>query len=162
MCIIGSNNIKTIKLDTKKGNFIENAQLFELSKFEVNQFNDLEKMINKNNAIVRTKPTPLYNCHGLTFAARRTGIFDSKELKKILRDDVYLEISIDKVLPGDVIIYYSEDGDFEHSGLIVSEPDNVLKIPRVLSKWGKYCEVIHLANMCPYSFENAKFYRMMP
>ena len=151
-------NERSIRLDTTQGNPIENAQTLEISEFEKNQFNAFDKWC--ENATIRSTPTPTYNCHGMTFASRRTGIFSSAELKKILLEDGYVKIQLEQVLPGDVIIYYSEDRDFEHSGIIISAPDQILKIPKVMSKWGKFAEMLHWANNCPYTFSNTEYYRI--
>jgi hypothetical protein len=76
----------------------------------------------------------------------------------ILKDDSYDEVPAKDAMPGDVILYFHE-GDIEHSGVVVSEPGTLL-VPYVCSKWGKYSEVVHLANRCPYSFELTKYYRV--
>jgi len=70
----------------------------------------------------------------------------------IINDDGYTQIkNINDVLPGDVIIYYNEKGEIEHSGIVASQPsDETTKIPWVVSKWGKYSEVYHLAFDCPF------------
>lgn len=96
----------------------------------------------------------------MTFAARRTWIHDSYAISKIISDDKYEKIPHDKVLPGDVIIYYGDDGDIEHSGIVIKEPDHSLRIPLILSKWGLSGEVVHWANVGPYSFERPEYYRI--
>ena len=108
----------------------------------------------------RTNPNPIYNCHGLAFSSRRTGITDTdnEALCHILDDDGYEPIEKDNVLTGDIILYLSDNGDIEHSGIVVSEPDRNLRIPDVLGKWGRYKKVIHAANNCPYTF-NFRYYR---
>lgn len=152
-------NERSIQLDTARGNPIQNGQIFEISQFEKNQFLFFEKW--QRNAELRSSPTPRYNCHGMTFATRRTGIFDAEEINKILAEDDYKEINQQHVLPGDVILYLSPEGDFEHSGIVVSPPDVDLGVPKVVSKWGKYSEFVHWANNCPYAFSNARYYRIM-
>ncbi len=60
------------------------------------------------NAIHRPiEPCNTYNCHGLTFAARRTWIHEPSELLKILEDDDYEEVT-NGILPGDIAIYIHE------------------------------------------------------
>ena len=148
-------------LETSKRKPIKNYQQKEISKYELSLIVGLENEYG-NKIWKRSEPSPTYNCHGMTFAARRTGIFDSIEIEKILKDDDYVEITRDEILPGDIIIYYGEDGDPEHSGIVITPPDpNLLNIPKVCSKWGKYSEVIHYANNCPYSFSNVKYYRAL-
>jgi hypothetical protein len=150
---------RSIRLDTALGNPIDNGQILEISTFETNQFGALRKW--NQSGTLRTPPTPRYNCHGMTFASRRTGIFDSVVINKILDDDGYAEVSTSQILPGDVIIYFAPDGDTEHSGIVVSAPTSDLGIPQVVSKWGKYSEFVHWANNCPYTFATARYYRIM-
>lgn len=108
-----------------------------------------------------TAPCYTYNCHGLTFGARRTQITSAAEVRKILNDDAYVEIEFKDICVGDIIIYVAEDGDIEHSGLIVDiVPDP--KVPRVLSKWGGAHEVVHAWRDCPYNNSTRfEFYRIV-
>ncbi len=111
------------------------------------------------------RPTPVcytYNCHGLTFAGRRTQITSSAEIRKILDDDDYERIGFERVLAGDVVIYVSVNGDIEHSGVIVSTDPNIVGGGiKVLSKWGKAHEVVHFLRSCPYDDMQMEFYRVM-
>ena len=102
-----------------------------------------------------TGPTRQYNCHGLTFASRRTWIWKASEVAKILRDDDYRQIQVKDVLPGDIVLY-TENGDAEHSGVVIKIGD----VPIVLSKWGPAHEVIHLANDCPYDAMQISYHRI--
>jgi len=103
-------------------------------------------------------PSRKYNCHGLTFAARRTWIEEPTEIKKIIEDDEYVEVRREQVLPGDVVVYYV-GGDAEHSGIVVGRDD--FAGPLVLSKWGTLHEVIHFVPECPYDAGNVVFYRIL-
>lgn len=102
-----------------------------------------------------TQPTRKYNCHGLTFAARRTWIWKPTEISKILHDDEYSSIEPENVLPGDIVIYV-QNGDVEHSGIVVSSG----AIPTILSKWGPAHEVVHKVNDCPYDSMQISYYRI--
>jgi hypothetical protein len=148
----------SIILQTRMCNLVPNTQSHELTSFEVSQYADLDWKY--PHAKFRSPPNPVYNCHGLTFASRRTGIHSSSALQAILHDDGYTEVDKENVLPGDTILYYADDGDIEHSGIVVSPPGAQLKIPQVVSKWGKYKEAIHFAHDCPYHFANARYYRV--
>jgi len=150
---------RSIRLDTAQGNPIENGQILEISAFEKNQFAALTKW--NQSGTLRSPPTPRYNCHGMTFAARRTGIFDREVIDQILSEDGYKEVPASQALPGDVIIYFAPDGDTEHSGIVVSAPTDDLGVPQVVSKWGKYSEFVHWANSCPYTFATARYYRIL-
>jgi hypothetical protein len=101
-------------------------------------------------------PSRIYNCHGLSFASRRTWIWSSTEIAMVLVDDEYIKVDRKEVLPGDVVVY-STRGDAEHSGLVVSV-DNLG--PRILSKWGACHEVVHRLNECPYDSTEIVFYRI--
>ncbi len=103
-------------------------------------------------------PSARYNCHGLTFAARRTGIASPAQVQRILNDDGYRELIVTEAPhPGDVAIY-REDGDIVHSGVVVDVRDNV---PWVLGKWGDCHEVVHSVLYCPYKKASVKYYRLM-
>jgi hypothetical protein len=95
-----------------------------------------------------TEPSRKYNCHGMTFAARRTWIANPNQVQMILIDDNYEEVAEPFVVPGDIIIY-SSAGDIEHSGIVILRDE--LKALHVLSKWGFYHEVVHKVPDCPYS-----------
>lgn len=99
-------------------------------------------------------PTGKYNCHGLTFASRRTAI-EGPAVEKILRDDEYTEVQIDKVLIGDIVVY-RRGPDVLHSGIMVRGFPELL----VLSKWGSAHEVVHGVDDCEYP-GNKTFYRII-
>lgn len=162
MIILEGQTKKSINLETSKGNKIDNYQIFELSAFEKNQFTHYSKE-KYPFVIFRNSPSPIYNCHGMSFASRRTNIDKSTDLKKILEDDGYIEIEKQKVLAGDIVLYITpEDGDISHSGIVVKidveHTDNYIIF--VVSKWGKYKEVIHTLYDCPYTNCLIKFYRI--
>lgn len=148
----------SIITQTSKGNNIPNSQCHECTNWERQQYPDLNKKFAQ--ATFRTEPNPTYNCHGLVFASRRTSIDLSLAVNIILKDDGYIPIEKDKVLPGDIILYYDKTGDIEHSGVVLAW-DNLMNIPLVLSKWGKYKEVVHYAHYCPYNFPNVRYFRML-
>lgn len=159
MFLIGKRKIfeNCIKVQTRKATDISNCQVFSMSPFERNQFSSYERRY--QGVIFRNLPTAIYNCHGLVFASRRTGIFEVEEIYKILKEDNYTEVNPNDVLPGDIVLYFSVDGDIEHSGVVVSAPDTITRLPKIYSKWGKYCEAVHYANICPYECTNLKYYR---
>lgn len=100
-------------------------------------------------------PSRKYNCHGLTFASRRTWIWAPEEIAKILRDDEYEQVALEDVLPGDVVVYFT-NGDAEHSGVVVG----LQIVPIILSKWGAAHEVIHRVNECPYNASQISYFRV--
>lgn len=151
---------REIQLDSALGRHIDNEQSAEITMWEASQYRDLERRF---GGVVepRTEPSPRYNCHGLTFASRRTGISSPVSVRQALHEDGYTEVSKMDVLPGDIILYFDDRGDVEHSGVVVEPPArDPLGIPLVYSKWGKYKELIHRANQCPYNFATARYYRL--
>ena len=102
-----------------------------------------------------TSPSRKYNCHGLTFASRRTWIWKPLEIAKILKDDDYETVELKDAMPGDIVVY-SQDGDPEHSGIVISRDP----VPTILSKWGAAHEVIHRVIDCPYNAAQITYYRI--
>jgi hypothetical protein len=98
-----------------------------------------------------------YNCHGMTFGNRRTGISDPQVIRLILNEDDYVKIDRADLLIGDTVIYVDDQGDIVHSGVVVEVPQIGA---RVLSKWGDCHEVIHQIGNCPYPNTVKEFYRV--
>jgi hypothetical protein len=149
-----------LELATKQGDHIKNRIGKDgHSQQQMSKFIGLKSRY--PNARIRTENTDMYNCHGMVFACRRTNIDDPNVVKKIIQQDDYLEVEVRKVLPGDIIIYFSESGgDPEHSGIVINISDDILYIPLDISKWGQGEEYIHPANQCPYNFTHVKYYRI--
>jgi hypothetical protein len=150
---------KFITTQTSKSNHIANEQYSGLVDNPFMRYSAAELKRKFLDVEVRNNPTDCYNCHGMTFASRRTGIYETPEINKIIADDSYGEISKLDTLPGDIVLYYGLNGDIEHSGIVVQKPDNQLNIPIVVSKWGMLFEVIHSVYICPYNVSNVRFYR---
>ena len=149
-----SKQHKKIILHTSLGNEIDNYQIEELTQFEINLF-DKYKPNDWLGCQFKGNPTPKYNCHGFTFASRRTNIDQTSDIRKILVDDCYVRIIQTEVMIGDLVLYVDDNGgDIEHTGMVVQTgKDGILFEIVILSKWGKYKEVIHQVNNCPY-FKN--------
>ena len=112
------------------------------------------------DADYRLGPSAYYNCHGLAFAGRRTAIESHEAVTRLLDEDDYRLIQREQVLPGDLVIYYS-DGDPEHSAIVVEPPTaENLWIPVVYSKWAAFSEAVHVATRCPYDFAAPRYYRV--
>jgi len=154
-----------IALYTRRGNEIDNVQGWELSNFQwsqlqtnLNRFGPpLVKFLSKDGC-------PVYNCHGLTFGSRRTSIEASNRMiNLILDDDGFDEIQPRDVQEGDVVVYIDEDGEIQHSGIVVAmtQADILgLSVPKVWSKWGHAQEAVHHFQTSPYENVTAKYYRM--
>ena len=146
-------------MDTALGHPIANDQgPRQVSAFERNSWAATLK--DHPRIQVRTEPTARYNCHGMTFGSGRSTI-SPDEIDKILKDDDYQRVAEASVLPGDIVLYMTADGDVEHSGIVVEPPlPESLNIPLIVSKWGNAPEIVHKANDCQYDFTNARYYRL--
>jgi hypothetical protein len=133
------------------------VQEFEISAFHRNWSAQIPHTFKRVTA--RTGMSSLYNCHGLTFASRRTSIEDTTSLQHILADDNWREVKVEDVLPGDIVLYFSTDGEANHSGIVI-QFDEQLHLPVICSKWGRAGEYIHNLNDCPSIYGPIKkFYR---
>ncbi len=153
---------RTIPLSTRRGTAIDNAQSFEVTLMERAADRDFRQR--HPMACFGDTLSPCYNCHGFTFASRRTRISDSQDVQRILVEDDYEEVARDSVRPGDIVLYMSadNDGDVEHSGLVVElrESMGIGRVPMILSKWGSGAEVVHTVSDCPYQLSNIRFFRV--
>jgi len=152
---------RKILTHTRRSEEIDNESYYELSPNYVAYLHSQVPMYKKafSGPLVRFRidVSAAYNCHGLTFASRRTCIFSSEEIRKIIEHDGYDRVDLDKVVPGDILLYVA-DGDVEHSGVVVGI--GVGLVPLILSKWGLGPEIIHPANVCPYSYVAPEYYRV--
>lgn len=157
--IIGAGLSRQLPLTTRQGNQIPNSQSREMAVVELNLQRKLEQDYREAIVHYRNKIAPTYNCHGMTFASRRTSL-DTMGVNLVLDEDDYEEVKRDCVLPGDVILYFGERNDIHHSGVVVQPPsESPIGIPLVVSKWGRAGEVIHWGNRGPYGF-NVRYYRI--
>jgi hypothetical protein len=112
---------------------------------------------------------PVYNCHGLTFASRRTSV--NPAVMPILQDDGFEQVEEKDAQVGDIVVYSNVRGEVVHSGFVVGV-DRVeivpgtkpTMIPRIWSKWGKGHEWVHPVGECPYLQDEgnfASYYRLL-
>ena len=149
---------------TRLNNDIDNIQPWHYSAFEWNQFGPQSTKYEKMGAVRISEACPVYNCHGLTFANRRTQVEEAGEMTvaKILNDDGYQEVPEAQTKTGDVVVYYNDQGQVEHSGLVVGRiVGSGLNVPEIWSKWGKGYEWRHPLRICPWNSMATKFYRMV-
>jgi hypothetical protein len=148
----------TIRLETSKRTGIRNVQGSDISAFHRRLYSEIHKSYSLAKA--RTDMSAVYNCHGLTFASRRTRIEDTQDILKILQDDRWEKIdNIKDVLPGDIVVYFSQEGEANHSGIIVGY-EETLHLPIVCSKWNVGSEYVHSLAYCPEIYgPDKRFYR---
>lgn len=155
-----------LALETARRNQIANtrASEVELTHYGRIQVRDLEAKYG-DRVTARGPATPYYNCHGLVFAARRTAIHEIPTVKLILKDDGYQEVPKSQVLSGDVVIYFDDEGEPIHSGVVLDPPTRESYwIAIIYSKWGDAGEYIHRTNQGPYCPDGVRYqyYRMQP
>lgn len=98
----------------------------------------------------------VYNCFGLVWASRRTSIYESAEVEKILRDDSYRRLSdASEAGVGDVVIYRHQTSGPLHAGIIFEvRVFGSERIPYVLSKWSDaFGEDLHNVNDVPQQYD---------
>ncbi len=145
-----------IRLETSRRTGIANHQDAEISAYDRHWSDRIPKLY--RNVIPRTDPSAAYNCHGLTFASRRTRVDNTSDVFRVIHDDNWVEIPMNGILPGDIVIYFSEEGDANHSGIVMEYRQ--LAVPLICSKWGNAGEYIHALQNCPPVYGPVtKFYR---
>ena len=107
-----------------------------------------------------------YNCMGLAFASRRTGIDIDDSLKQILDEDGYRRIPLKEVQPGDLAIYMDKSKRPSHVGVILEHEARIVHPPPqretenwrtvVVSKWGWDGEYIHDLLDVPENWKGAE------
>ncbi|KKL65048.1 hypothetical protein LCGC14_2158890 [marine sediment metagenome] len=106
-------------------------------------------------AKMRRWPTGQYNCHGMTFASRRTGIWERAPefVGLILKDDGYDQVLFEDVHEGDIVVYY-RGNEIEHTAVVIGvKKDDTLiggAAVTVISKWACGAEYVHDIRECPY------------
>lgn len=157
----------TIPLATRQGREIPNSQVPDIPPAKASQVT--EKFRNTYfGAVLRRPPSGQYNCFGLTFANRRTGIgglATDSIIDSILRDDGYRRISVAEAESGDLVIYF-KGKEFWHAGLIVEVESNELmpgrRLATVISKWGEAGEYTHPTTVGPYANEEVTYWTDRP
>lgn len=142
-----------IMVSTRLGRSIENGQDPD---YAPDKRRDIQEVWGRKfpEAVERRPPTGQYNCHGLTFANRRTNIWEPSLIPIILADDGFRQIAIRDLVPGDLAVYF--DGPYvSHSGIVLEVVQGVpqgtgIRAVRVLSKWGQIGEYIHFVGHDPY------------
>lgn len=140
-------------LSTRSGREIPNAQDPDLAPAAAAHATELFRR-KYPLARLRRGSSGQYNCHGLTFANRRTGIYDIQALESVLDDDGYRRIPRKDVEPGDILVCYDQ-GEISHTGVVL-EVTPAEGIPglvgiRVVSKWGGAAEYVHMDQDGPYN-----------
>ncbi len=158
MATIGPVNQSGIVVQTRLGQCIKNGPIS--GHYDDADLNSSERIKSEfPEAVIRTGPTRVYNCHGMTFASRRTAIYEPGEVDKILADDSYKDVLLNDVKPGDVVLYCREE-EAIHSGIVTHVERGFPPRVWVCSKWGHLNEVVHPVEKSRYS-EGVKYKRVI-
>jgi hypothetical protein len=156
--IPGERRQGRIVIQTRRGTPVSNVQEYNLTPHYLWLVKEQDNKYQEPYVFFVNNPSPYYNCHGLTFGSRRSQIWDSQEILKILKEDDYqLVENVNNVQKGDIIVYFSDNGDVEHSGLVIDKREG---LPLILSKWGCGKEAVHIFSMCPYDSSTVRYYRV--
>jgi hypothetical protein len=115
--------------------------------------------------IIERRPTNTgYNCAGHVWAARRSCIYELKEIRKILEDDNYRELEQKKeCMAGDVVLYLGMEGDFLHVAKLYKKIEADLVKWVALSKFGVAgFEAFHRMRDIPYDEYKLEFWTDRP
>ncbi len=136
---LSTQSSQSIPLVTRTGNSISNSQGGKVAHGRIQAFRD---MCQRCNWDFRCDSEGIYNCAGLVWAARRTGISQTQDWLRILKDDGYRRLSTrDRLFADDLVLYRDvDDNTYLHVARIVRLISGVSSssppIPIVLSKWG--------------------------
>jgi hypothetical protein len=107
------------------------------------------KLRNKIQAAIAQTgpPTGRYNCHGLTFASRRTniphpGMDDAGLVAQILQEDQCVQIAEIDAREGDVVLWRL-GALVPHTGIVAHVQREPFRAILAVSKWGALGEYIH-------------------
>ena len=150
-----------IEVQTRLGTSVKNAQAPEPDERSKNIYHRLCKR--HDRWVERKPPCGIYNCFGHIWASRRTSIYDEDQVHLIIHEDGYRIVeSIDKVKPGDTVLYSTrENNSILHMGEIteirrIELPKSDLHAspgaPWILSKWNDAMgEVYHHYQDIPWA-----------
>lgn len=130
---------QSIQLVTRLGSAIGNAQGGNVAYGRIQAFRD---MCLNCRWVFRRDSDGLYNCAGLVWASRRTGISRHKDWIQILQDDGYRRVQETSRLRLDNLVLYRDvdDNTYLHVAKIVRLESGIAEgsppIPHVISKWG--------------------------
>jgi hypothetical protein len=129
----------SIPLVTRRGNSISNNQGGTVAVGRIQAFRE---MCRRCRWEFRCDPDGIYNCAGLVWASRRTGISQTADWRRILVEDGYRRLPENaRLTPDDLVLYRDfDDNTYVHVARVVRLDPGVSPssppIPIVLSKWG--------------------------
>ena len=108
---------KSIRLDTRQGNHVDNEQSPAPDQYAVTKFDEIVDQ--HPYWTTRKECCGTYNCFGHIWASRRTSIYDVADVWRILHEDGYTEIDVKVADRGDVALYlWKNSNTIWHAGVI--------------------------------------------
>jgi hypothetical protein len=144
------NDPAALKLETRGRRFIRNVMRLEVQPDLMRE--RIRIIRNGFHSVVPVSASVVYNCYGLTFAARRCAIVDEEDVQAILDDDGYRKLPWDPAawLAGDVVVYRKNSGELAHAAVVARKTEDIttgeIKV-EVLSAWGESGEYLHLIDV---------------
>lgn len=131
---------RRIALETREGTPIRNVVAPEPGEQAHRKYAALRKKFGQR-WINRKGACGGYNCHGMVFATRRTAIYDDDQVRRVLKDDGYREISENEVRPGDIVLYRERSMGLLHAAVVLRKQlgNGQLFAWFALSKWDDVC-----------------------
>lgn len=145
----------TLALQTRKGQNVANEVALPPEPHQIRKYEILRAK--RPQWRHRRGSCGTYNCFGHVFAARRTAIYEDKEVDKILADDGYKRVTHATAHVGDVAVYRNRHG-FAHAAQVIeigpAAPGTQLRPIWALSKWDDGCgEDSHLLHDVPVAYD---------
>jgi hypothetical protein len=100
------------------------------------------------NVKIRSVSDYPYNCVGMIFASRRAWI-EIDHIYDLIREDSYRRVHLDQLMEGDIVLYKDHKNEPSHVALVIQIERTLSLNIRVISKWGKDGEFVHLINDVP-------------
>jgi hypothetical protein len=147
---LSGNRARSIPLATRAGTEIPNEVAADPSP---QHFARYEALLQKHKFGWRPRKPPCggYNCFGHVWASRRTAIYDTESVRRILVEDGY-RITLNPQV--DDVALVVEESDVYHVGRVIelrSVNPGSPSIPWILSKWDDWGgEVLHSVQDLPF------------
>ena len=147
----GVNYYTSEPIYTPSGNRVETYEADgELAQ---NMYLSFLLQANSHNVEIEDYPTAAYNCHSFAWYNR---VYEDNDkwidnISGFINDATCTQIAIDYIQENDIIVYYDQNNNVLHSGVIYEITDNIEDLV-VLSKWGQGVACIHSVDDVPEEY----------
>lgn len=170
--LLGREKARSIELQTRLGNRIENSVAMEpIPDHAARKF---DRLVEKHPRwMIRKSAIGFYNCFGHIWASRRTAVYDQfdEAVLRVRDDDGYRKVDWEKETPvsGDVVTYWEKVDPYSgcvHVARVVQFRAREKTLPPeifALSKWDDVCgEVLHEVNDVPFEGMRMEYWTDRP